>query len=149
MRSRVLLLIGAAIAALVVSGWASPRVGVPFRFWLSAVRTVTVGDRDLRLVEVTYAQGLRGVEALGSLDGALFVLHAPAGANAGMGMDDVLMPLDVVFFDASGRVVGRATMARCQVGNCRGYFPTAPWQFAIEAPAGSLSWVTDKSGLSL
>jgi uncharacterized membrane protein (UPF0127 family) len=140
MRRRGILL-AAVVATIVVGVWTVPRIGVPGRFWLVPLETVSVAGRDLRVARVTYAQGLREVETLGTLDAALFVLDEPASAEAGMGMDGTRMPLDVVFFDPGGRFLVRHTMPVCAADDCPGYFPTAAWQFAIEGPAGSLSWI--------
>jgi len=60
-----------------------------------------------------------------------------------MGMDDVVIPLDVAFFAPDGRFIERFTMPVCDSEPCTAYVPSAPWQFAIEAPAGSLAWITD------
>jgi uncharacterized membrane protein (UPF0127 family) len=133
----------AAVLVGVTASWVVPRLDVPIPFWLSPIETVAVGDRNLRVVRVTFAQGLRAVPTLGGLDAALFVLDSPAPTTAGMGMDEVLVPLDVVFFDRDGRFTDRFLMPTCATDACPAYFPTRPWQFAIEAPAGELEWIPD------
>jgi uncharacterized membrane protein (UPF0127 family) len=124
-----------------------PRLDIPPRFWGSAIETVEVDGRVLRLVHVDYQNGLRGVSSLGGLDGALFVLPRAMSTGHGMGMDRVLMPLDVAFFDPAGLFVSRHTMALCDAGACPGYYPDGDWQLAIEAPAGELSWIDEGSVL--
>lgn len=138
------LLVGLALAGVVVAataGWLASRADVPTQFWLLPLDRVSVGDRELRVVRVTYSQGLRGVSSLGGLDGALFVLDNVASSGSGMGMDDVVIPLDVAFFAPDGRFVERLTMPICDPQPCPGYTPSAPWQFAIEGTAGSLGWI--------
>ena len=143
------LLVAAVVAGLLAGGaWLAPRLGVPSQFWLSPMETVSIDGRNLRLVQVSYSQGLRTVETLGGLDGALFELDHVAGTDAGMGMFDTRMALDVVFFDASGRFITRYTMPVCELEDCPAYYPARPWRFAIEAPAGSLSWIADSATLA-
>jgi len=122
-----------------------PRLDIPPRFWGSEIETVEVDGRTLRLVHVDYQNGLRGVDSLGGLDGALFVLPRTMSNGHGMGMDRVPIPLDVAFFDPAGRFVDRHTMALCESGACPGYYPDGAWQFAIEAPAGALQWIDEGS----
>ncbi|HEX5013750.1 MAG TPA: DUF192 domain-containing protein [Candidatus Limnocylindrales bacterium] len=135
------------LLADVVAFWVVPRFDIPPEFWGSEIETVDVDARELRLVRVDYQDGLRNVASLGGLDGALFVLPRTMTTGHGMGMDRVLMPLDVVFFDAAGRFVDRHTMDLCEPGACPGYYPGGEWQFAIEAPAGALSWIGEGSVL--
>ena len=138
------LRIGLAIASvgslIIGAAWIGPRLDVPVEFWLSPVETVSIDGRELRVVRVGYSQGLRGVRTLGGLDGALFVLDAPT--RGGMGMFDTRIPLDVVFFDSDGRFIDRLSMSVCESKDCPSYVPSRNWQFAIEAPAGGLAWVT-------
>jgi uncharacterized membrane protein (UPF0127 family) len=131
-----------------IGSWVAPRLDVPTQFWLSPIETVSIEGRDLRVVRVRYAQGLRGISTLGGLDGALFALDEVASTQAGMGMFDTLIPLDVVFFDETGRFIDRQTMPVCLSENCPVFRPSRPWQFAIEAPAASLSWVPTDAVLS-
>jgi len=134
----------AVTGGLVIWGvaWLVPRIGVPDRFWLSPRETVSVGGRELHVVRVGYATGLRQVPSLGGLDGALFALDRAASPDHGMGMDSTLMPLDVAFFDADGYFIERFTMPVCRAEECPTYTPSQPWQFAIEAPAGALGWIS-------
>jgi len=144
-------LVIAVVAVVVVVGlqaaWVASRLDIPMRFWLSQLSTISIDGRQLRVVHVDYQSGLREVPSLGALDGALFELPSTMSSGHGMGMDRVLIPLDVAFFDSNGRFVDRYTMAVCSTGNCPGYYPTRSWQFAIEAPAGELAWVTEGSVL--
>jgi uncharacterized membrane protein (UPF0127 family) len=137
-----------AVLAAIAAAWLIPRLDVPPRFWLSPISDVRIADRRLRVVHVDYASGLRHVDSLGGLDGALFQFERPLPIQKGMGMAGTLIPLDVVFFDADGRAIDRFTMPVCTaMSGCPGYFPRRPWQFAIEAPAGALTWVDEGAPL--
>lgn len=145
------VLVGLGLAAVAVAAmavvWLAPRTDVPTQFWLLPLDRVYVGDREIRVVRVDYGPGLRGVSSLGGLDAALFVLDGVASPGNGMGMDGVIIPLDVVFFAPDGRYVERFTMPICESEPCQGYVPPAPWQFALEGPAGSLAWVSEEMTL--
>ena len=73
---RVRLVAVAAIAAVVLVAVTCNLGRSPSRrsspLWASPLRVVTVDGRELRVVEVEYASGLRHVDSLGGLDGALF-----------------------------------------------------------------------------
>jgi uncharacterized membrane protein (UPF0127 family) len=142
------------VVALVASAavslfWLSPRLDVPVQLWASAIRVVSVDGRQLRVAEVEYSSGLRHVPSLGGLDGALFAFDTVLTTDKGMGMAGTLIPLDVVFFDPEGRFIDRYTMPVCETQECPGYFPRRPWQYAIEAPAGTLDWIDEGSQLQL
>jgi uncharacterized membrane protein (UPF0127 family) len=137
------------VLVAVTATWVGPRLDVPVRFWGSPLRVVTVDGRELRVVEVEYASGLRHVDSLGGLDGALFRFDRPLSIGNGMGMAGTLMDLDVVFFDPEGRSIDRFTMTVCETQDCPGYYPSRPWQFAIEAPAGALDWIQEGAQLDL
>ncbi len=143
-----LALVAILVGLIAAGAWVAPRLDVPTEFWLAPIETVWVDGRQLRVVRVGYNQGLREVETLGGLDGALFVLDQVAGTDAGMGMFDTRIPLDVVFFDPAGRFITRYTMPVCESEDCPGFYPTRPWQFAIEAPAGDLSWIAGTATLT-
>ena len=137
------------VLVAVTASWIAPRLDIPVRFWGNPVRVVTVDGRELRVVEVEYQSGLRHVDSLLGLDGALFRFDRPLSTGKGMGMAGTLMDLDVVFFDPDGRAIERHTMTVCRTQDCPGYYPSRPWQFAIEAPAGALEWVQEGAQLEL
>lgn len=151
MRGRIEVGLGIVSAVVLVAGvaWVVPRQDVPIQFWSSPLRTVRVQDRQLRVVVVSYQTGLRDVPTLGGLDGALFLLDHTVPAGAGMGMDDVVMPLDVVFFGPDGQFIERFTMPLCEEETCPVFTPSTAWRAAIEGPAGSLAWVSDAAVLLL
>jgi uncharacterized membrane protein (UPF0127 family) len=113
------------------------------------LREVSVGGRVLLLAIADSpglrATGLMGVEYLDDLDGMLFFWrHEAAG---GFWMKDTLIPLDIVWFDADGAMVGMASMVPCTATPCRMYRPDGDvdFRFAIEANPGDLDWVTEST----
>ena len=82
------------------------------------------------------AQGLMGVDDLGSLAGMLFVYESDT--QGGFWMKDTIIPLDIAFFAADGSLVNLQTMEPCQADPCPLYYPGASYRWALEAPAGNL-----------
>lgn len=111
------------------------------------IRDVTVGDRTLTLAiadsPTLRATGLMHVTDLASLDGMLFYWRHTA--HEGFWMKDTVIPLDIVWFDADGRFVGRASMVPCEVEDCPTYAPEGDpdYRYGIEARPGDLDWVSD------
>ena len=88
-------------------------------------------------------RGLTDVTNLGDADGMLFAFDQPAPYEFYMWQTP--MPLDIVFFDASGTYVGRADMAPCldaTAAECRRYSPGSPFLSAIEIPDGAFDDIT-------
>jgi hypothetical protein len=83
------------------------------------------------------AQGLMGVDDLGSLAGMLFVYESDS--QVGFWMKDTIIPLDIAFFAADGSLVSLQTMEPCQTDPCSLYYPGAPFRWALETPAGNLA----------
>jgi len=87
------------------------------------------------------AQGLMGVQDLGSLRGMLFVF--PEDTTGGFWMKDTPLALDIAFFAADGSLVGSFTMTPCPSDECPTYRPAGPYRFALEAPAGGFAGLSD------
>ncbi len=83
------------------------------------------------------SRGLMGVTDLGDLDGMVFVLSEPSTTR--FWMKDTLISLDVAFFATDGSLIGVLTMEPCTEDPCPTYGVDQPWQWAIEATAGSFS----------
>ena len=83
------------------------------------------------------AQGLMGVDDLGSLAGMLFVYESDT--QGGFWMKDTIIPLDIAFFAADGSLVNLQTMEPCQADPCPFYHPGAPYRWALETAAGNLT----------
>lgn len=81
------------------------------------------------------SQGLRGVEELPEgLDGMLFVFEEARPAT--FGMRDTLVPLDIWWFDANGRLVGSTEMEPCPSEPCPNYGSPGEVAWVLETPAG-------------
>lgn len=124
-------------------------IEIPPQLEDSELREVSVGDRVL-LLAIADSPGLRsiglmGVEDLGGLDGMLFFWRHEA--SGGFWMKDTLIPLDIVWFDVEGAMVGRASMVPCTADPCRIYGPEGDvdYRYAIEANPGDLDWVTEST----
>lgn len=99
---------------------------------------ITVGDDVLSVALASTpeqrSQGLSGVDGLPpSLDGMLFVWDEPTSTT--FHMRDVAFPLDVWFFDSTGRLIGSARMETCPEGNCTSYATPGAVRWALETPA--------------
>jgi len=112
----------------------------PFR-GLTAT-TVTVGGRSMRLVVADdvdeRTMGLRRRRDIGPYDGMLFVFDEPT--TQAFTMSTVPVPLDIGFYDPSGRVVDRLRMEPCPGSEveCPQYSSSGPFVYAIEALTGHL-----------
>lgn len=67
-------------------------------------------------------------------DGMLFVFRE--STSGGFWMKNTLVPLTIVFFDASGERVRRMSMVPCREDPCAIYDPGRPYRFALELRAG-------------
>jgi uncharacterized protein len=67
-------------------------------------------------------------------DGMLFVFKHPT--SSGFWMKNTLVPLKIVFFNASGERVRRLTMTPCRTESCPIYDPMRIYRFALELPVG-------------
>ena len=108
----------------------------PIREW--PVIRATVDGRPVRLVlAVDRQQGLQRVPELTGADGMLFDFGREVEPTTGrFWMHDVLIPVDIAWFDGEGRLVGTATMATCEQ-DCPTYVAPGPFRWALETPSGS------------
>lgn len=102
---------------------------------------IEVGTQDLTvavaLTSSQRSQGLRGVEELpDGMDGLLFVFGDPRTAS--FVMSDTLIPLDIWWFDADGRLVGSAEMEPCTSVFCDSYRSPQEVTYALESPLGEV-----------
>lgn len=109
--------------------------------------TATLRSAD-RTVELTlwlaatpeqWNRGLMGVTDLGVAEGMIFVFERPAIYRFYMWQTP--LPLDIVFVDESGAVVGWAEMEPCldaSADRCARYAPSVPYLSAVEVPRGAL-----------
>jgi uncharacterized membrane protein (UPF0127 family) len=113
-----------------------PRLDIPSRFWQSEIRQVHLDDQALRLVVGNFGNGLRDVPSLGALDGMLFVFETDT--TAAFGMERVLIPLDVAWFDEGHRLIAVESMATCSGSSCAEHVSPRPFRYVIETSAGRL-----------
>jgi uncharacterized protein len=89
--------------------------------------------------DATRAEGLMHVTETG-LDGyAGMVFAFDDDVSGSFIMTDTVMPLSIVFLDATGHVVSKRDMALCPAGTvtCPTYPASVPYRTAIEVPAGA------------
>ena len=90
---------------------------------------------ELAATEAEREHGLMQRTSLGALDGMLFVFDAP-GLHA-FWMKDTLIPLDMLWLDASGKVVSIAeSVPPCKTPECPTYPPRAAASYVLEVNAG-------------
>jgi uncharacterized membrane protein (UPF0127 family) len=87
----------------------------------------------------TRSRGLMGIADLGAVDGMAFVFDAPS--ETGFYMKNVLVPLDIAFIGADGRVVDVLTMPLCNAEPCPVFRADAPFRWALETPEGRLAGI--------
>ena len=143
MAIRMLALVFVAATVVACTGSSAPNLA-----GLTST-TISIDDRDLTVAVADTPQarrrGLMGITDLGGLDGMMFVFDNDT--EAGFWMRDTLIPLDIAFFDAEGLAVDRLSMEPCTADTCPTYNAAGPYRFAVEAPAGDLSFVGEGSVL--
>lgn len=87
---------------------------------------------ELALTSERRARGLMN-RRKAPADGMLFVFREPA--SGGFWMKNTLVPLTIVFFDASGKRVRRMSMIPCREDPCKIYDPGRRYRFALELRA--------------
>lgn len=92
-------------------------------------------------------QGLMFVEDLGPLDGMLFIYGSEDPVSHWM--QNTLIPLDIAYFDAAGRLVNWTSMLPCEVETCPTYPSAAPAQYAVEVPAGTFDELPEDSTMAI
>jgi uncharacterized membrane protein (UPF0127 family) len=74
--------------------------------------------------------------------GMVFLYNQPQDASAGFWMFRTLIPLDIAFFDSTGRIVSILSMEPCASPNpgvCRTYPAGAAYSGALEVNAGTFA----------
>ena len=80
------------------------------------------------------AQGLMGRKELGDDQGMLFIF--PKEQPLSFWMKNTLIPLDILFFDAEGNLVGVQMMDPCKEDPCKTYPSQKSAKYALEVSAG-------------
>lgn len=81
------------------------------------------------------AQGLMNRRSLPANAGMVFVY--PQAHRGGYWMKNTLIPLDIAFYGARGRILRIFTMQPCRREPCRIYDPSVAYRGALEVNAGS------------
>jgi uncharacterized membrane protein (UPF0127 family) len=114
-----------------------------------ATAEIVVGGRAMTVAVADTpeqrSQGLMGVTDLDGVDGMLFVFRTEVETE--FWMKDTLVPLDIAFFGDGGGFVDLLTMQPCTADPCPTYGAAGPYRYALEAPAGDLSFVDGSSTL--
>ncbi len=84
---------------------------------------------------------MAGIGDLGSLDAMLFELPEASRPGPGVGwqMQDVPIPLEIAFFDASRRLIELQRMEPCPTAPCPVYDAAQPYMWVLETEVGVLS----------
>lgn len=106
----------------------------------TATITARAGARLVLQVEIARTgpqrrQGLMGRRSLPARSGMVFAY--PSDARGGFWMKNTLIPLDIAFYDARGRIRRILTMTPCRKDPCRVYSPGVAYRGALEVNAGS------------
>jgi uncharacterized protein len=125
-RIRSLAAASLAVAALLVLASAAASATTPLRLDGVSFRP------EVALTQAARSRGLMG-RTKAPADGMLFVF--PRDTNGGFWMKDTLVPLTIVFFDASGVRVRRLAMTPCRRDPCPVYVPGRAYRFALELRA--------------
>jgi uncharacterized protein len=128
----------AAAAATAGAGGAAaqtPSPTMPPRYAEVAFPDRTRVKAEVAATEAEREHGLMMRTSLGDLNGMLFVFEAP-GLHA-FWMKDTLIPLDMLWLDAGGKVVSIAeSVPPCKTPECPTYPPRAPASYVLEVNAG-------------
>jgi uncharacterized protein len=90
---------------------------------------------ELARTQAERQQGLMNRRSLGAKAGMVFLY--PEAHRGGYWMKDTLIPLDIAFSDARGKILRIFTMQPCRRDTCRIYDPEVAYRSALEVNAGS------------
>jgi uncharacterized protein len=80
-------------------------------------------------------RGLMNRRSLAAKAGMVFLY--PRNHRGGYWMKNTLIPLDIAFYDARGKILRILTMQPCRRDPCRTYDPNVAYRAALEVNAGS------------
>ena len=128
------------LAALAVALPAAALASTGFQRGTATITTAASAPPILLRVELarTAAERERGLmnrRSLAAKAGMVFLY--PQAHRGGYWMKDTLIPLDIAFSDARGRILRIFTMQPCRRDPCRVYDPKVVYRTALEVNAGS------------
>jgi uncharacterized protein len=135
LRRRAIVLLWCALLATgaVACGKTTARSGLPTGTLFLGTSQVPV-HVEIAETESARQRGLMGRTSLGSDDGMAFLFDQPVTAS--FYMKDTLIPLSIVFWDRSARVVAILDMDPCRADPCPQYSPGVAFIGAAEANQG-------------
>lgn len=145
MRRCALLLLLALVGACDRGDDAAPGAAAPLAsFDTVAARIETATDTFRLTVEVAETEEQRAIglmerPVLPEDHGMLFLYPEPQDSGSGFWMYRTLIPLDIAFLDAEGRITQIRAMEPCQSPNprtCRVYTADEPYTSALEVNRG-------------
>ena len=130
----------ALLAASALALPAAALASTTFGHGTATINSATGTPRVVLTVELarTHAerqQGLMNRRSLGAKAGMVFLY--PEAHRGGYWMKDTLIPLDIAFSDARGKILRVFTMQPCRRDPCRIYDPGVAYRSALEVNAGS------------
>ena len=128
------------LAALAVALPATALSSTSFQRGTATIRAATGAPRVVLKVELARTpaereRGLMNRRSLAAKAGMVFLY--PEAHRGGYWMKDTLIPLDIAFYDARGRILRIFTMQPCRRDPCRIYDPKVAYRAALEVNAGS------------
>ena len=128
-----------ALLAVVLALPATALAGASFERGTATITTrdgATVTLRvELARTAAARQQGLMNRRSLGAKAGMAFLYSE--SQRGGFWMKNTLIPLDIAFADARGRILRILTMQPCRRDPCRIYDPGVAYRTALEVNAGS------------
>jgi uncharacterized membrane protein (UPF0127 family) len=140
-----LLILVAILPALLMAGCGEPETGgesTRVRLVSPAGKSVTV-EVDVAADDTARQRGLQGRSSLAMHEGMLFVF--PDERVRVFWMQDVLIPLDIFFFDCEGNMHNMDSLSLCKRGgqgsqySCPTSRSSGPTMFVLEVPAGFIT----------
>ena len=130
----------ALLAALAVALPAAALASTSFGRGTSTITPASGAPRVVLKVELARTQaerarGLMNRRSLAAKAGMVFLY--PVAHRGGYWMKDTLIPLDIAFADARGKILRIFTMQPCRRDPCRIYDPEVAYRSVLEVNAGS------------
>ncbi len=130
----------ALLAALAVALPAAALASTSFGRGTSTITPASGAPRVVLKVELARTQaerarGLMNRRSLAAKAGMVFLY--PNAHRGGYWMKDTLIPLDIAFADARGKILRTFTMQPCRRDPCRIYDPEVAYRSVLEVNAGS------------